>query len=305
MHRMNIARVVVVGILSSAALGVGCGGDDNQTGLNRRPGSTPGTTEGSPAGAGGTEEAPAPSAATPGTPAAPAAPATPGTPTTPVETAPGATIFEQFNGWTGNTSPDGIWRIAGTWVGTGGNTLEPENVAMTGGLLTLTSLASSKRGAELQTLTTYGYGYYETSMQVASTPGICDSFFWIQDGYGPREWDVEFLTNEPWVGTPDTGKVHLTLHPSEKSVVIDLPFNPSKALHRYGFLWKAGTIDFTVDGTVVKSFADASLSSTAKGFIMMNSWSSGDPNWGGGPPTKNAVTTYDWVKLYENAAAIP
>ena len=85
---------------------------------------------------------------------------------------PTPTVFQDFNPWSGNVSPDGIWRIAGTWTGTGGNTLQPGNVSFTNtypgesntGFMYLTVPAGSPlRGAELQSLTTpgYSYGYYE------------------------------------------------------------------------------------------------------------------------------------------------
>lgn len=216
------------------------------------------------------------------------------------------TLFQPFDGWSGNVSPDGVWRIAGTWVGTGGNTLEPKNAAMKDGLLLLTSKANTKSGAEIQTLEDYGYGYYEVRMQVTAVSGVCASFFWIEggkDSYGPHEWDVEFLTNE--LSSDGGAKVHFTIHPKETSIVVDLPFHPSKALHRYGFLWKPGTIDFTADGTIVKSMSDPSLETSVKGVIMMNSWTSGDPNWGGGPPKSDATTSYDWVKYYDGATTVP
>jgi len=232
------------------------------------------------------------------------------------------TLLQDFNAWSGNLSPDGIWRIAGTWVGTGGNTLVPSNATFIanaagapGSVLQLLSEPNVLRGSEIQTIQTYGYGYYETRMKVAATPGICDSFFWMEgtvkngntSGYGPHEWDVEFLTNESWINSANSGKVHYTLHYQDGSwdaFILDLPFNPSKDFHSYGFLWKPGTITFTVDGKATHTFNSAKITTTAKGFIMMNSWT-GNPNWGGGPPTAAATTQYDWAKFYDGVAAIP
>jgi len=224
------------------------------------------------------------------------------------------TLFQEFTPWIGTISPDGIWRKNGVWTGTGGNTMDPALATLTStfpgdpgtGFLWLTVLANALRGAEIQTLTSpgYGFGYYETRMKVTPVSSVVASFFWIEaPNYGPHEWDVEFLTNEPWITSPNSGKVHLTLHPSSATYALDLPFNPSLAFHRYGFLWTAGTISFTVDGQIAHSFVDTTLNTTAKGYIMMNTWT-GDPNWGGGPPTQNATTIYDWVKFYDNATAV-
>ena len=83
-------------------------------------------------------------------------------------------IFQEFNPWTGNTSPDGIWRKNGVWVATGGNTFDPARCILTStytgesssGFLTLRSLANSLNGAEIQTLPKYKYGYYETRLKL-------------------------------------------------------------------------------------------------------------------------------------------
>ena len=40
-------------------------------------------------------------------------------------------INEEFHPWSGNISPDGIWRIAGTWFGTGNNELSPSRATLT------------------------------------------------------------------------------------------------------------------------------------------------------------------------------
>jgi len=221
------------------------------------------------------------------------------------------TVYQEFDPWTGNTSPDGIWRIAGTWTGTGGNTLEPRNAVLSSthdglssGFLTLISRANVLDGGEIQTIPTYGYGYYETRMKVTNVPGVCVSFFWKETDYNEHEWDIEFLTNEPWVGSGTSGTVHYSIHPPDASVPMSLSFDPSKDFHRYGFLWQPGRMDFTVDGKIHKTFTDSSLTTNVKGYIMMNSWT-GAASWGGGPPTQDTATVYDWVKFYEGATSIP
>ncbi len=234
------------------------------------------------------------------------------------------TVHTPFSPWTGNTSPSGLFRLDGDWVGTGGNMLSLQNDRFitsfngeNGGFIQLTvpggQTATPYKAAEwastggLSGTNThgYGYGYYETRMQVSSTPGVCASFFWIEaPNYGPHEWDIEFLTNESWIGSANSGQVHLTLHPSNATYILQLPFNPSKAMHRYGFLWKSGTITFTVDGKAAYTTSNADLNTTAQGFIMANEWT-GNPNWGGGPPKADAVTTYDYARFGAGLPAIP
>ncbi len=234
------------------------------------------------------------------------------------------TVHEPFNPWTGNTSPDGLFRRDGNWIGTGGNMLSTDEEQLVptfngakGGFFQLKVPGgqtatpykagewASTGGLSGTNTQGYGYGYYETRMQVSSTPGVCASFFWIEaPNYGPHEWDIEFLTNESWIGSANSGQVHLTLHPSNATYILQLPFNPSKAMHRYGFLWKSGTITFTVDGKAAYTTSNADLTTTARGFILANEWT-GNPNWGGGPPKADAVTTYDYARFGAGLPAIP
>ncbi|MGO8702913.1 MAG: family 16 glycosylhydrolase, partial [Candidatus Brocadiia bacterium] len=157
------------------------------------------------------------------------------------------------------------------------------------------------------TLPGYGYGYYETRMKVTSVPGVCDSFFWIEaPNYGPHEWDIEFLTNESWITSTNSGMVHLTINypGGSTTYALNLPFNPSLAFHRYGFLWTPGTLAYTVDGQIAYTFTDPNLNTTAQGYIMMNTWT-GNPYWGGGPPTQQATSVYDWVNFSPNVTVVP
>lgn len=218
------------------------------------------------------------------------------------------TINEDFD-WpagSGNTSPDGVWRIAGPWTGTGGNFLDPALAEVSGGQLSLTVAAGEMRGSEIQTLPTYGYGYYETSMRVSSVPGVVNSFFVISEGYDSStiEIDVEFLTNESWINS-NVGRVHFVLHPSGEQRIVDLPFNPAHDFHRYGFLWEPGMISYTVDGEIVATNADpaSDIGPDPAVYIMMNAWT-GNPNWGGGPPAQDATATYEWVRHYAGATEV-
>jgi beta-glucanase (GH16 family) len=319
MDRMNcktingLLRIVAVAVVVLAP-GAGCGKDDG--------GTTVDTDTDSPVDLGsdtGTDAMPDP--AVDGTPEEDAGvdPDAAGDAHEDDDGAPVPTIFEQFNPpWDGVNSPDGIWRIAGTWVGTGGNTLRPENAELMetyegqpGGYLALTVRANVLEGGEIQTLPTYGYGYYEVRMKVATVPGVCVSFFWKEVDYGPGEIDIEFLTNEPWLESESQGTVHYTIHPDwdvyDTAYAQDLGFNPSADFHTYGFLWTPVRLDYTVDGAIVKTFTNppaANLENTMGGYIMMNAWT-GNENWGGGPPTEDATVVYDWVKFYDGLTSLP
>lgn len=236
---------------------------------------------------------------------------------------PTITLNEEFNPPWSNWpfSPDGKWRIAGGWVGTGGNWLDPANASVVashngqaGGYLNLISRANTYSGAEIQTQGNTGgpkYGYYETRMKVTPTPGVCDSFFWIGANYTGGEIDVEFLTDESWIGTPDKGIVHFSVHNAGNTLnahrAYDLDFNPSLDFHRYGWLWTPDILAFTVDGAVVwvlPSSFDITTNIASSGYIMANTWT-GQQGWGGGPPTSDATTVYDWMRYYADAPSIP
>jgi hypothetical protein len=213
-------------------------------------------------------------------------------------------VFQDFtSSLTGVLTSDGLWRISGPWIGTDGNELLPSlaqvvqsYAGMSTGFLELSVPANLTEGSEIQSLQTYGYGDYQVRMEVTDVPGVVASFFWIQaPNYGPAEWDIEFLTNESWITSTDSGIVHFTIHPSNATKAFPLSFNPSLAFHTYGFDWTPGQITFSVDGTNVFSFTSSDLTTTTTGYIMANTWT-GNPNWGGGPPTQEATTIYDWME---------
>lgn len=233
-------------------------------------------------------------------------------------------LFQDFMpGWINNTSQDGLWKINGPWLATGRNLMYPGNVTFTKtykgekdkGFMYFKSVADTMKGSEVQTISScpcYGYGYYEVRLKLTNVGdpvnnrGVCASFFWKRKNYGRAEWDLEFLSNGKWISSANTGQVTMNYHLDDNRSKVhyqDLPFNPSNGFHRYGFLWQPNRLDWTVDGKIVYSFEDPGVASEP-GFIMMNSWT-GNKNWGGLPPAKDAITIYDWVKFYPNVTSVP
>ena len=233
-------------------------------------------------------------------------------------------LFQEFiPGWNNKTSQDGLWTINGPWLATGRNLMDPKNVTFTEtypgetdkGFLYFKSIADTMKGSEVQTVSScpcYGYGYYEVRMKLTdvgdptNNRGVCASFFWKRKNYGRAEWDYEFLTNGAWVNSENDGQVTMNYHLDDGRSKVhyhNLGFNPSKAFHRYGILWQPNRLDWTVDGKIVYSFVDPGVASDP-GYIMMNQWT-GNKNWGGLPPAKDAVTIYDWVKFYPNVTSVP
>jgi len=231
-------------------------------------------------------------------------------------------VFQEFNPWTGNTSPDGIWRKNGVWVATGGNTFDPARCILTStyagesssGFLTLRSLANSLNGAEIQTLPKYKYGYYETRLKLtgvgdpANNRGVVVSFFLVDYDTSGWEVDIEFLTNGSWINSANSGEVTFNYHlPNNGGSAVHyqtLPFNPKNGFHRYGILYQPGRLDWTVDGVIVYTVTHAGFTNPYNTYIMMNSWT-GNQFWGGLAPTQNADSVYDWVKFYPDVTSVP
>jgi len=160
-----------------------------------------------------------------------------------------------------------------------------------------------------------GFGYYQMTVQTAAVgnsannTGVVNSFF-LKGApcCGPvQEIDFEFLTNETWL-TSATGAVHCTITSPGGSISqkVNLPFNPSKAPHRYGLLWtKDGTVKFYADGKLIDTETNPQMVPPANGMtVMANAWT-GNPNWGGLPPAGNATATYAFFRYVPNATAIP
>ncbi len=228
--------------------------------------------------------------------------------------APDPTVSESFSSWgSGRFSTDGMWQKNGDWTtGWSKNLILMANARVHDGRLDLVTPAHVRQSGEIQSApqapVTFSYGYYQTRMQVASTAGVCSSFFFIASDYGLPEVDVEFLTNESWLTSSSSGRVHLSVHKANGTVrdyrVVDLPFNPSRGMHTYGFVIAPNAVTFDIDGTVV--WRDALPTGWAggvpSGFIMANIWT-GNPDWGGGPPAREAVSSYDWMRYYAGETA--
>jgi hypothetical protein len=176
--------------------------------------------------------------------------------------------------------------------------MDPLRAVVSGGLLNLTSTTSSAplQGAEVQTTRGYGYGRYECRMKVSPANAGVASFFLYGVGSGIPEFDMEFLLNEQQI-------LHVTNHPEVGETIVPLFFDPTAAFHTYAINWIPGpdpgtaTVQNFVDGQMVATQTSPNfLPPTGGCLIMMNVWS-GEPDFGGGPPSTNATTQYDWVRF--------
>ncbi|MBR1592590.1 MAG: glycoside hydrolase family 16 protein [Ruminococcus sp.] len=198
-------------------------------------------------------------------------------------------LFFASDGWTNGSCFDCGWY--------------KQNTSFADGVLSLTidkdhSGKYNYSGAEYRTADTYGYGYYETSMQAIRNDGVVSSFFTYT---GPSE-------NNPWdeidieILGKDTTRVQFNYYTDSKGnheYMYDLGFDASESYHTYGFDWQPDHITWYVDGKAVYT-ANDNIPST-KGRIMMNTWpGTGVDEWlspfdGNTPLTAR----YQWV-TYNN-----
>lgn len=221
---------------------------------------------------------------------------------------------QTFSAWgAGRFSTDGQWQKNGDWTTSWSkNRILTSNAVVRGGRLYLSTPANTRQSGEVQSAprstVVHSYGYYQTRMQTPSVSGVVASFFFIASDYALPEVDVEFLTDEPWLTSKSSGRVHLSVHKANGTVrdyrPVSLPFNPSKGMHTYGFVIAPTSVTFDVDGrTVWRDALPAGWAGgTPRGLVMANVWT-GMKGWGGGPPRKTATAAYDWMRYYAGATS--
>jgi hypothetical protein len=201
--------------------------------------------------------------------------------------------------------------LASTATGTGGNLFTLANLRLatkdatdpTGtGYIYMKVPANQMQGAELIYAQETGYGYYEVRMKCSNIWGACNAFFWINTGTS-EEIDCEFLTPEFYNQPANVGRIQCMLHPNGGGTAVNLSFNPCMGFHRYGLLWRQGVLQWTADGTVIKTVSDANQVPRNPGKMFFNNWT-GNPNWGGGPPAFDNIMVVDWARFHPNATTI-
>lgn len=193
--------------------------------------------------------------------------------------------FSASDGWTNGNPFDCGWYASQTSVG--------------GGALSLT-IDKDKTGkykyagAEYRTSDFFGFGYYETSMQAISNPGVVSSFFTYtgpSDGKPWDEIDIEVLGK-------DSTQVQFNYYTNGiggHEHMHSLGFDSSKGFHKFGFEWQPDHITWYVDGKPVYT-ANQNIPHNS-GKIMMNAWNGiGVDEWLAAYNGKTPLTAkYEWV----------
>jgi len=204
-------------------------------------------------------------------------------------------------------SPNGLWsKLSWLWDHSGDNppwtcAIDPENVWTSESNLVLRvpeSSSGSRGGQIVSKRQNYYLGSYRARIRTSSIPGTVNGFFYYLSD--ESEIDVEILSNEN-----DQHLVHFVTQPSSvpgAHKIYNLGFDPSLAFHEYRFDWHADRIEFFVDGSPVKTI-NVNVPSVP-GRLMLNHWT-GNPGWGGGPPSLETFMYVDWVAYIPFGVAQP
>ncbi|KAI4592451.1 hypothetical protein KJ359_011148 [Pestalotiopsis sp. 9143b] len=161
--------------------------------------------------------------------------------------------------------------------------------------------------------TDYFHGSYRASLKVASVRGTCTAFFWYFND--TQEIDMEFLSQE-FSTSSSHYPVNLVLQsPRSRSAGYDasgtgtfvnasLPFDPAAGFHEYRFDFLAGRVLFYADGALLAAMNDSTGAvPSAPGNLILSHWSNGNAEWSGGPPARDAVSVFRYVKAYYNSSS--
>jgi endo-1,3-1,4-beta-glycanase ExoK len=163
--------------------------------------------------------------------------------------------------------------------------LDPANVAIAGGRLTLGLPAGRTDGAEVRSLAAYRSGRVSARLQVAAAPSSITGFFLYAPPDYASEIDIEVF-NDP------TGTVLLTTYAGGRQTHHEaraLGFDPTAAPHDYRIDWSGGAAAFAVDGRVLRRWTDGVPAAPMN--VYLNAWF---PNWlAGRPPAATAATRVD------------
>ena len=175
-----------------------------------------------------------------------------------------------------DTFDDAVWDKS-AWANGGmfASDWDPNQIAFSQGEMTITldTVDGNLVSGEYRTDATYGYGFYEISLQASDVPGTINGFFTytgVSEGTQHDEIDFEIKGDDPT-------KVQLNYWTNdvEHPTVIDLGFDASAAFHSYSFAWREDQLDWYVDGALIHT-EDGSRGAlpSVPGNIFINLWAS-------------------------------
>lgn len=157
----------------------------------------------------------------------------------------------------------------------GRGAVDPANVSVGGGRLSLALPAGRHDGAEIRSAGRVGHGSYSARMRTPRAPGSVSAFFLYEGVQGGNdEVDVEIFNDgsrrvmfTTWAAGRET---HNATH--------HLPFDPADGFHEYRIEHFPGRVRFSVDGRVMREWRSHLPEKPM--YLMANAWW---PTWLSGP----------------------
>jgi len=169
----------------------------------------------------------------------------------------------------------------------------PANVGVTsqGLALTLTQTINpdgtiTSLGGEVQSKQLFGYGTYTWTMKVAepAVPGqVSAGFNFVNNSQTEIDFEVEGQNPNTVAMTAWSGLNNSVTRGTY------LQF-PEQEFHNYTFVWSSGSIQFYIDGTLIKT--ETTVVPTAPAYVMINLWGTNSVDWGGAATTGLTRTMY-------------
>jgi beta-glucanase (GH16 family) len=170
----------------------------------------------------------------------------------------------------------------------GHGAIDPANVAVANGQLTVRLPAGRLDGGEIRSTSLYRYGSYRVRMQVANAPSSVTAFFLYKKPDYAQEIDIEIFNDSSrrvWFSTYSGGS-------QTHTVELQLPFDATAGFHTYAIEYDPGAVRFLVDGVQMQSWSTGVTRSSM--YLYVNAWF---PSWIPPQiPATDRFTSVDWIE---------
>jgi beta-glucanase (GH16 family) len=169
--------------------------------------------------------------------------------------------------------------------------LDPANVGVDGGNLSIAIPARTLEGDEILTNDLHGYGSYSASIKLPYAPGSVTGFFLCKSPDYESEIDIELFNDS-------SRRIMFTTYAGGRqthTTTLTLTFDPTADVHEYRFDYAPDSVSFYADEQLMQTWTD-DLPRTSM-HQMLNTWF---PTWLDGRMPKKTVYTYvDWIRYVQ------
>jgi endo-1,3-1,4-beta-glycanase ExoK len=166
-------------------------------------------------------------------------------------------------------------------------------------------------GAEVRSFDALTYGRVRARIKFASESAVVSALVTIYTPWPADDWnelDIECLGQSGkvqlntmvYLGPPTTPPVTTPVTPTASPTVASVAFDPRADFHDYEIEWTPQGARFSIDGAVVRNWAEHIERMKLPQNVLMTIWASGSPGWAGAvtDTTATAKAYYDWIELY-------